>query len=370
MKVEGFSTVAIGVVGLGYGVGFIAGGIALAAIVQAFGYRRAFSALAASGALATLLLTASDSVIVWSLLRAVVGFGLAGLMILVDSWIGTKAASKTRGRSLAVCYLANRAALMISPLAVTIGNSVSDVLFMLTAAAIFFSIAPVVLTTDRAPSTPIFALRDIANIFVLTPSAMIASVTSGVIFGSVVSLSPVYGLGVGLSPASSAAIIFFLQSGALLVQWPAGVLSDRVDRRWVILTLICGVLVGSVCLLVAASLDLRWAIFLSFALCGGSTFCIYPLCIAHGCDLVPNDKIIQAVSAILLCWAIGLTIGPVPSSIMMEIFGPPGLLYFSSFFTSAVACFLLWRIWKYPRFVSKHMATGASSVSDLEASKS
>jgi MFS family permease len=368
MKVEGFSTASIGIVGLGYGVGFIAGCIALAAIVQGFGYVRAFVVLASCGAVATLALTTSDSISVWTVLRAVNGVSLAGLLILVDTWIGSSAASESRGRSLAVCYLANRAALMSSPLAVTFTNSVSDGLFVLTAAAIFLALVPIILANDEVPRTPKFKLRNIGEIFVLSPSAAVASMTTGIMFGSVVSLSPVYGLDVELSPAASAALIFVMQGGALLVQWPAGSLSDRVDRRWIILALICGISVASVGILVSASQGWRWGIFLFFAICGGSTFCVYPLCIAHGCDLVARDKILQAVSSLLLCWAVGLTIGPVPSSILMEIFGPSGLLYFSASTALLVAIFLLWRIRSYPRFIrDKSLTDGSASVSDLKS---
>lgn len=357
MKAADFSITEIGVVGFGYGIGFLAGCLLATPLVQRLGYVRSFVGLSLACTVAISTLATSDIVFVWTSMRFICGVALAILMVLVDAWISSHATSANRGRTLSACYLANRAALMLSPLAVTVTHSISDNLIVLTAAFAFFSSAPIVVTHSRPPLVLEFEVSDIKKILSASPSAAVASMTSGMMFASVVSFSPVYGVAVGLAPSAAASLVFFMQAGALVVQWPVGLLSDKIDRRLMMACLLAGISIASIVIVTSANLGFTAGILAGFAMCGGSTFCIYPLCIAHGCDLVRKEKILHTVSVLLLCWAIGLTLGPLPSSLLMRELGVNGLLYFSMVVASIVGAILIFRVKAYPRVISQRTGT-------------
>jgi MFS family permease len=134
-----------------------------------------------------------------------------------------------------------------------------------------------------------------------------------------------------------------MQLGSLLVQWPLGRLSDRIDRRWVIAGCLVGVATFS-SVLALGPVHTIGTMFPIFMLFGGVALSFYGICAAHAADHVPPGSMTRLASGMLFIWAIGAAAGPFLAAQIMEIVGPSGLFLFSGAVTGAVAMFVLWRM--------------------------
>lgn len=349
MQTEGLTTVMIGYVATAYGIGFTIGCLFAPLFVRHVGHIRAFASLAAVSAIVALVFSQASSPITWIILRCISGLSMAGLFTVSDSWTSACATSANRGRVLSIYMIFNKIALVISPLGIGLGTIDGSGLFMAVAAMLCMSLLPVCAANTVEPPSPNTIHLNLRKIFRLAPSAAIGSFVVGIMNGPVTNLAPVYGVNIGMSNAVAAALLFAVQGGSLVMQWPLGVISDRFDRRYVIAglggatSLICMLIVGAT---LFGSIPL---IFLAIFLWGGVALCIYAVCVAHVCDVVPSEEIVPSVSGLLMIWAMGMAIGPAPAAFVMEKVAPWGLFFYSGCASLLLVIFVLWRIYAKAR---------------------
>jgi MFS family permease len=344
MSAAGMPVSAIGLVATAYGVGFVSGCLLVPALVRRIGHIRAFASLAAISAVVVLLFTQARSVVDWALLRAVSGLALAGLFTVADSWISVRAKAADRGRLISVYMLATKVALMLSPLCVGLGEITRDGLFMASSALICLSLLPLASTISEEPQLPGSLRPNIRALSRVAPSAVVGAFAVGLINGPVLALAPVFGVSIGLSPELAAALLFALQGGGLVLQWPLGWLSDRMDRRIVIAGMAFGTALVSALVAWAGASGSPLAVIIACALWGGLGLCIYATCVAHASDLVDATSIVPTISSLLISWAVGTIIGPVIAAPLMDRVGPYGLFIYAGIVALLLAMFVALRI--------------------------
>jgi MFS family permease len=344
MSAAGMPVSGIGLVATAYGLGFVTGCLLVPALVRRIGHIRAFASLAAIGAVVVLLFTQARSIVDWTLLRAVSGLAMAGLFTVADSWISVRAKAEDRGRLISVYMVSTKVVLMLSPLCIGLGAITGDGLFMTASALVCLSLLPLASTTSEEPRLPSSLRPNIRALSRIAPSAVVGAFAVGLINGPVLALAPVFGIGIGLSSELAAALLFALQGGGLVLQWPFGWLSDRIDRRIVIGALAFGTAVISGLVVWASASGSPLAVFVGCALWGGLALCIYATCVAHASDLVETRSIVPTISSLLICWAVGTIIGPVIAAPLMDRVGPYGLFVYSGIISLLFALFVALRI--------------------------
>lgn len=344
MQALGFPITAIGFVAAAYGLGFASGCFLAPAFVRHVGHIRAFASLAAVAAVVALAFTQIESVVSWMVLRALTGITLAGLFTVIDGWISARATSSHRGQILSIYMICTKVALMLSPLGIALGSVRGDGLFMMVTAVMCLSLLPIAATLTEEPPPPRSVRVDVGDLFRKAPSAVVGSFVVGLMNGPVIAIAPVYGVRIGLTQDQAAALLFALQGGSLLLQWPLGWLSDHSDRRIVIGALAAGTALVSLAILGAGSMAAPALVILSFGLWGGLALCIYSVCVAHASDLVEPDRIVPTISTLLFSWAAGVTLGPLPATAMMQVVGPGGLFIYSAAVSLGLAVFIAIRI--------------------------
>lgn len=131
--------------------------------------------------------------------------------------------------------------------------------------------------------------------------------------------------------------------GGMCLQYPIGRMSDRFDRRLVIL-LLCSVLTLLALLMVALPADWREPIAGTLVfLLGGMAFSIYPLSLSHACDELHPDQVLGANQGLLLAYSMGAMIGPLLAPLLMRPFGPEGLFLYFALCGALLATYLGWR---------------------------
>jgi MFS family permease len=327
MSAEGVATSVIGLVMSGFYVGLILGSFTCPKIVRRAGHIRAFAAFAAINTATTLLYPLFIAPAVWFLLRVSTGLSMMGQYMVVESWLNDRTEPRMRGRVFSVYMSLTFLGLGFAQLFLKVADIGGSDLFLI--AGIFFALClvPVTLTRSIHPSLPETGALKLGHLFRRAPLGLLGSLTTGAVAGAFFGLAPVFALRSGLDIHTVAAFMGVTIFSGLLLQWPVGMLSDRMDRRLVLACL--SVLVSLASLLIILATSRFRGLLLPFAaLYGGLAFTLYPVSVAHTNDRIENFEIVSASTALILCYGLGACLGPLAASGLMAWLGPPGLYGF------------------------------------------
>ncbi len=323
-EIEGFQALALGGLGAAYYFGFMIGCIAAPLIVQRAGHIRSFVAMVSIGSSVALVHPIFVEPWTWIGLRIITGFCLAGLFMIIESWLNEQATNESRGVIFSTYLGINLSVITIGQLLITIDDPEAFSLFALASILVSLAAVPLSLTRSQEPVAPNRVKLRILRLYRMSPVGLVGSFSVGLSNGAFWTLGPVFAAVSG-DGAESAAV--FMAVGALAGaagQWPIGRLSDRMDRR-IIIMIAC---------LLAAIADLLMAIFGSddptfrlICVAGFGVFAlpIYALAAAHMNDMVTDSGFVEAAGGLLLTFSIGAVLGPLAASAAISLMGPAGL---------------------------------------------
>lgn len=342
----GLGALEVGLMATGYAVGFLGGCLVAGRLIGRVGHIRAYAICAAGLSIAALAFTVAIDTWLWTGLRVVTGLCLAGLFTAGDSWIADRAPTEMRGRILSIYTLLSKIALMAGPLVLAVAPVGGQGPILVIAALVSASLIPVAATRAPSPHPPDPTPMGLRELFALAPAAITGSFAAGLMNTAVLSLAPAWGAGLGLSAVAVAGLVTALQGGSLIGQWPIGWLSDRLDRRKVIVgsavaAALFGLGAAALVLLPAVPDGLAWA---AIALWAAPAFSVYSICVAHAGDRARPEQIVAATSSLLLTWAAGSAIGPLLAGYAMHVAGPPGLFLYAGGVAALIALYTIWRL--------------------------
>ena len=343
MSADGVSTGMIGLVGSAYFAGMLVGTLFCERVIRRVGHIRAFTVFGAVLAVAALMHPLIAEIEVWIGLRFAMGFAMAGYFMIAESWLQYESTSETRGRTFALYILAHTAGVGLGPLAVNFADPASYELFAV--ASILYSIAllPVALTALGNPELGKSARFGVRDLFALSPVAVVGAFAIGLIVGAFTSLGPVYGQRIGLSAAAISLFMMAPRLGGFLSQYPAGMMSDRFDRRRVMLGLTLATAVVAVVFGFASAAPVALLLLLA-GLYGAASQPIYSLVVAHANDHVKPENFVAAIAGLLFAHGIGASVGPMIASGAMAWFGPAGLFLFIALVLVGFTAFIIHRM--------------------------
>src|SRR3569833_1716635 len=280
---EHFSLLALGLIGTGWSVGFIAGSVTVPLLVQRVGHIRACSIMAAIGTITSLLNLLRIIDIGWIVLRALSGCCFAGAAMIVESWLNEVAENKSRGTIFSIYTTINMTASTLGQLAMSMTGVSAAIPFIVGAIAFICAILPPALTSTPQPKPLASAKLDVVLLYKTSPLAVIAAFAVGMANGTFGTLAPVYGHDQGLDAKGIAYLFAVTAVLGALAQVLAGRISDRMDRRMVIVVLgALAAAVGFVTLLLNPQGG--WPLYVLFWLYGFSAYPIYAIAVAHAND--------------------------------------------------------------------------------------
>ncbi len=331
---EGFSSLSLGLLGTGWAIGYVSGCLFTARLVQRVGHIRSFSVMCSMAGIVILAQLLFMSPHAWIPLRALQGFCFAGAAMIVESWLSERADAGSRGRIFGIYTMVNLFASTAGQLTLTLGDTSGYLFFVL--GAMFYSLAliPTAASSTATPQPLVSVKLDIRVLWRNSPVAVFAVFMVGISNAAFGTLAAVYGSRIGLQVTS----IAFFASIPILIgaisQIPVGILSDRLDRRKVLIGLAAVALLADI-VFVVVSPESQWANLLLAGLFGGSIFAMYPVIIAHANDHADGNYI-RISGGLLLVFGLGSIAGPLIAGWAMSSFGVQGL-----FLTTALAHVLI-----------------------------
>lgn len=343
---DGFSTLAIGVLGACYFAGFVLGCFVGPLLLARAGHIRTFAVVAALMAAAVLVLPLSTSPYVWFEARAVAGFASANIFMTLESWLNDRATNETRGRLLSYYVMVNLSSLILGQWLLLLAQPTGFELFSIAGIFFCFCLMPVGMTRLPQPApTHVPALR-LKRLFVNSPVGTAGCITIGLANGAFWALAPVYGQSLGFSTRSLALFISAFIAGGALIQWPVGRLSDRFDRRWIIAIACAIACVAGIALVLLDATSLRTSplLFALIAVFGAAMLPLYSLSIAHANDRLPRSEFVETSAGLLLISALASVAGPLLGSLVTAAAGPQTLFLYTAIVHAGMAIFTATRI--------------------------
>ena len=318
--IEGFSTTQIGAIGSGFWAGIVIGSLRCGRWIPRVGHIRAFLALGAIASAAPLVHLLIIDPVSWVVARAVTGFCFAGLFIVVESWLNATATDETRGQILSVYGMTGLLAGIIGQLLLPAMNASSFKPFCVIAIIIEIASIPIALTGAVAPAQQSGTVQiNLRRLYQQSPLGVVAALFCGVTTSSFFALGPIYAQRLGLYTTGVAVFMACGTLGGFALTWPLGWLSDRIDRRFVI---IGAAIIAAATLLVLAMFvprdASRWIDYLCIAIVGGTIVPTYSVVIAHVNDTVGEGEFAAASGGLLLVQGAGAVIGPLLAGFAMS----------------------------------------------------
>jgi MFS family permease len=319
--IEGFAAWEIGAIGAGFWLGIVFGSLRAGRLIRRVGHIRTFAALGAIASTAALLHLLMIAPPVWIMVRALTGFCFAGLFMVVESWINGAASSQTRGQILSLYGMTGLVAGICGQLLFPAADPAQFRPFCIVSCIIALALVPIALTRAAAPQEAEGEVRiSLRGLYAQSPFGVVAGFLCGVTTSAFFSLGPLWAQKRGFD---NEAIAFFMASGTLggfLMTWPLGWLSDRMDRRAVI---VGAAVTAAITFLVIvafipsdASLS---AIYVCVALFGGTIIPTYSIVIAHVNDGVTPGEFVAASGGLLIVQGVGATVGPIVAGLAMSV---------------------------------------------------
>ncbi|MCC6203660.1 MAG: MFS transporter [Hyphomicrobiales bacterium] len=329
-QAEGFSTLSLGLMGTAWAGGFVAGCFFAPRLVRQAGHVRAFGAFAASAAIVALLTGLIIGEAVWIMLRAFTGFVMAGAFMIIESWLNEKATNENRGTVFGLYMMVTYGSIMVGQMIVAMGDVRQDSLFMV--AGIFFCLAliPTAVSSQASPQ-PLQDVRlDLAGLYATSPVSFVACLLIGVANGAWGTLGAVYGAQIGISTAEIALMMSLVVVAGAALQMPVGRLSDRTDRRYVLIGAAAAAAVVGIVIFLFTPRSGAFVIAMTAAY-GAFAYTLYSLAVAHANDHARPEDFVKVSGGLLLLYGFGTIIGPIIGSTLMTTMRPESLFLASAF---------------------------------------
>lgn len=340
---EVFSPFAISLMGSSYFLGFVAGCLFTSHLVRRVGHIRTFAAVVAAASAVPLLHLLLVDVLAWPVLRAITGFCMAALFLVIESWLNERAANHTRGTVFAAYTTLNFGAITAGQLLITLYDPAQFSLFAIASVLVSLAAIPVALTTSAAPA-PLSEVRlRPLRLLELSPVGVAGCLVIGLAGGSFWSLGPVFAVAVGLEVREVAIFMSVTVVGGALSQWPFGRLSDRLDRRVVIAAVALLSAATGVALFLATGGWPPAILPLAFAF-GAFSFPLYALSVAHVNDVIGDESFVEVAGGLLLVNGLAAVVGPLVAVTVMNLQGAGGLFLFTACVHAGLVLFTLVRM--------------------------
>ncbi|QBK29323.1 MFS transporter [Roseitalea porphyridii] len=325
--IEGFSAAELAVITSGYFVGFLSGARLTPLMIRRVGHVRVFAALGSFMSAGLIAYTLLAEPWAWTILRILLGFCMSGIYVAAESWLNNAATNETRGKLLSAYMIAQTLGIIGAQGLLTLGDAGTAALFIGASILVSISFAPILLSVAPAPVVEVTRPMSLRELFASSPLGTVGIFLLGSVYATQTGMGAVFGTQVGLTAAQIALFVAMLFTGALVLQYPIGWLSDRVDRRKLIFGLAvggglsCGIgwIAGSGAAFFADAGI--WPLMAAAFLAGGVTTPLYALFLAYTNDFLSTEDMPAASGGLVFTFGLGAIAGPLLTGWAMQGFG-------------------------------------------------
>lgn len=341
-EIEGFSTLEMSLVMSGYFLGFLFGSRAAPEMIRRVGHVRVFAALASLISAVMILYPTFTNPYAWGAGRILIGFCFSGVYVTAESWLNNSATNENRGKALSLYMIMQMVGIVSAQGLILTADPGGFVLFIIPSVLISLSFAPILLSISPTPAFETAKPMSLREILAVSPLGCVGMFLMGGVFSAQFGMAAVYGAQANLTVAQISIFVAAFYVGALLLQYPLGWLSDRMDRRLLILLVTAGCAAGA--LLGAVLGSVFTMLIVAAFIVGGMSNPLYSLLIAYTNDFLQYDDMAAAAGGMVFINGLGAVAGPFLTGWMMGVFGPSGYFMFIGGLSALLVAYAAYRM--------------------------
>jgi MFS family permease len=339
---ENMTTFQLSVVMSCYFLGFLFGSRMAPEMIRRVGHVRVFAALGSLISAVLIMYAVTPNWIAWAVMRVLIGFSFSGVYITAESWLNNASTNENRGQALSLYLIVQMIGIIAAQGLLNLGDPSGYILFIIPSVLVSLAFTPILLSVSQAPAFESTKPLSFKRLYQASPLGCVGMFVLGGIFSAQFGMAAVWGTQAGLSVRDISIFIASIYVGGLVAQYPIGWLSDRMDRRTVILWLCVA---GAVGLMIPVVWDAPFvALALVGALAGGISNPLYSLLLAYVNDYLDKTDMAAASAGLLFINGLGAISGPVIAAWVMGLIGPRGFFLFMAILFAALAIYAVWRM--------------------------
>ena len=344
---DGFAPTWAGGILTGLSAGGIAGCLLTGAIVRRIGHARAYMVLSALIVLSNAAVGAGAYPVQWIFARALYGFAISGMFIVAQSWLNDAVDNSIRGRVMAAFYVSYVVGLGIGSALMGMLDIGSAQAPLIGIAFTALSMLPIGMTRLAQPPAPEAASVAVRRAWRISPVGVAGMLAVGGLSMMIAGFTPIHATAKGFTQQEVAVLLVCMPLGTLLFQIPFGWISDRTDRRYV---LIAASLLVAVAGVAAARYDAAalTVILVIYVVWSGASESIYSLASAHANDRAVKDDLVTLSSSMLFAWSVSGFIIPGLGTALTAVYGTQSFIYVAIIIAIAYGLFVIWRVLRAP----------------------
>ena len=341
-EIEQFTTFEMSIVMSAYFVGFLGASRLVPDLIRRVGHVRVFAALGSFISAVLIIFPLFAHPIVWTLGRLIIGFCFCGVYIVAESWLNNGASNDNRGKALSLYMIVQMAGIVAGQGLLLVADPGGYVLFMVISILVSISFAPILLSISPTPAFQRTNPMTLRQLYVSSPLGCVGMFLLGGVFSSQFGMAAVFSAAADLRLGQISAFVAAFYVGAMVLQYPIGWFSDRMDRR-VLISIVSAM--GALAALVGIFGWFSFPVLLGAAfLIGGMSNPLYSLLIAHTNDFLDYEDMVAASSGLLFINGLGAISGPLIVGWVMDRFGPSGFFLVIGTLMGGLTIYALYRM--------------------------
>jgi MFS family permease len=319
-----------------YALGFMFGCFVAPAQVFRVGLIRAYAGSAAVVTISIVGLGLVEGTGLWAFLRFMMGASIAAVFAISHAWMNSNTPGNLRGRVIAVYSIVMGMGAIASQMIFLLVDAEMDDFVLMFAVVMNLSVVLVSLASSNPPRIEPPLKKQFRVLTITSKTASVAVFASGFAIMSIISIVPFYLTEHGVDGELVALSLATLYLGRLIFQWPVGSLSDRLDRRTVLVALSAVLAALMVLMILVGNRDvealsgtlgplIQGVAFLIILLLGGMLFPIYSVASSLAFDRAEGRSMIDISTSLLVIYSIGSIAGPFTVAAISEIVEGPAL---------------------------------------------
>ncbi len=349
--VEEFSLVSTGFMMSGYFIGYFIGAKTITNIISGVGHIRVFAAFASIASMTVLVHSAFVNPFTWFVLRIVNGFCMVCIFTIAESWLNDRSSNKNRGKVLSIYMIVLYGSMGLGMFFLNFSKPENFQPFILISIIMSAALIPILLTKRKPPNFKKSKNMSLKELYECSPLGMVGSVFYGTTQSALFTLLAVYAASMNFSIFEISLVTFLLAISGAVSQYPIGNLSDRYDRRLVIIYSTFGAALFAMCAILSSStmhlpgtLGSKFWFYIFLTLFAFCSLPMFSLILAHTNDFITKDKFVAAGASLQFAFGLGAISGPFLCSIFMNFAGENGFFVFLIIFHSLIGIFGIYRM--------------------------
>ena len=340
-SIEGMSPQTMSWVMTGYFVGFLFGSQLTPNMIRRVGHVRVFAALGSLVSACLILYAAWTNPYFWFLLRIIVGFCFSGIYVVAESWLNDSSSNETRGQTLSAYLIVQMMGIVLAQAVLNFADPSGYMLFIIISVVVSLSFAPILLSVSPAPQFQTSKRMTLSQLWSISPLGVVGQFFLGAIFAALFGMASVYGTERGLTVKDISLFVAAIYFGGMILQYPIGWVSDRMDRR-VLIFIVCSI--GTFFSFTANLSDnFIWLLIVAFII-GGVSNPLYSLYIAYTNDYLEHDDMASASGGLIFLTGIGAIFGPSIVGWLLDAYGAASYFWFIGSVMAIMGSYALYRM--------------------------